>query len=118
MPSRHHLSSRSLNYHNQDRHIITEQCERGELGAASPVRISRGDLGLSFSISWRGRLISLALRRPGHTTTREANPVKMSRLLILVALLSLAFAKESSVRHLTSKDFDEVVSDGKVYFVK
>ncbi|RMZ56353.1 hypothetical protein APUTEX25_004710, partial [Auxenochlorella protothecoides] len=39
--------------------------------------------------------------------------------LIILALIGVALAaKGSSVRHLTSTDFDEVTSDGKVYFVK
>ncbi|KFM27024.1 Protein disulfide-isomerase 1 [Auxenochlorella protothecoides] len=42
-----------------------------------------------------------------------------SRSLIILALIGVALAaKGSSVRHLTSTDFDEVTSDGKVYFVK
>lgn len=42
-----------------------------------------------------------------------------SRSLIFLALIGVALAaKGSSVRHLNSKDFEEVTSDGKVYFVK
>lgn len=42
-------------------------------------------------------------------------------LLITLALAGVATAwgsSKSTVRHLTSKDFDEVTADGKVYFVK
>lgn len=42
-----------------------------------------------------------------------------SRSLIILALIGVALAaKGSNVRHLTGTDFDEVTSDGKVYFVK